>query len=108
MERDNALAVLQYRENAMNFPTGSGIQRGEKRMHPIYHPTDVGETLNGEMHISDALPIYTIASGGKSRPVKRTKENKAISSKPPRKKKKTARVFLGSCQKLRDCGGGND
>ncbi|XWS40119.1 hypothetical protein CRYUN_Cryun18bG0112600 [Craigia yunnanensis] len=81
MERDNALAVLQYRENAMNFPIGSGIQRGGKRMHPTYRSTDVGETLNAEIHITDALPVSTIASEeGKSRPVKQTKENKAISS----------------------------
>ncbi|XWS55008.1 hypothetical protein CRYUN_Cryun10bG0138000 [Craigia yunnanensis] len=91
MERDNALAVLHYRENAMSFPIGSGIHRGGKRMHPTYHSTDVGETLNGEMHITDTLPVSTIASEEvKSRPVKRTKENKAISSKPPRKMKKVA------------------
>lgn len=90
MERDNALAVL-YRENAMNFPVGSGIQRGGKRMHPAYHSTDVGETLNGEKHISDALPISTIASEEvKSPPAKRTKEHKSISSKSPRKMKKVA------------------
>ncbi|XWS62711.1 hypothetical protein CRYUN_Cryun06bG0034400 [Craigia yunnanensis] len=91
MERDNALAVLQYRENAMNFPIGSGIQHGGKHMHPRYHSTDMGETLNGERHITDALPVSTIAcEDGKSRPVKLTKENKAISSKPPQKMKKVA------------------
>ncbi|KAK6253758.1 hypothetical protein QUC31_015478 [Theobroma cacao] len=91
MDRDNALAVLQYRENAMNFPLGSGIQRGGKRMHPTYHSTDVGETLNSEMHVTDALPVSTIAcEEGKSRPVKRTKENKAVSSKSARKVKKVA------------------
>ncbi|XP_022763137.1 protein BASIC PENTACYSTEINE4-like [Durio zibethinus] len=91
MERDNALAVLQYRENAMNFPIGSGIQRGGKHMHPTYHSTDMGKTLKGEMHITDALPVSTIASEeGKPCPVKQTKENKTVSSKPPRKMKKVA------------------
>ncbi|TYJ00645.1 hypothetical protein E1A91_A13G099500v1 [Gossypium mustelinum] len=57
IERDNALAVLQCRENAKNFPFGSGIQRGRTC---------------------------------KSCPVKRTKVNKAVSSKSPRKIKKVA------------------
>ncbi|XWS67808.1 hypothetical protein CRYUN_Cryun04dG0037300 [Craigia yunnanensis] len=91
MDRDNALAVLQYRENAMNFPIGSVIQRGGKRMHPTYRSTDTGETLNGEMHITDALPVSAIAcEEGKSRPVKRIKENEAVSAKLPRKMKKVA------------------
>ncbi|OMP03121.1 GAGA binding-like protein [Corchorus olitorius] len=84
MERDNALAVLQYRKNAMNFP----MQRGVKRMHPTYHSTDVGE--DGE-HVTDALPVSTIASEEGNRcSVKHTKENKVVSSKPPRKVKKVA------------------
>ncbi|XP_022727221.1 protein BASIC PENTACYSTEINE4-like [Durio zibethinus] len=89
MERDNALAVLQYRENAMNFPIGSGIQRGGKCMHPTYHSTDMDETVNSEMHVTDAFPVSTIAcEEGKSCPVKRTKENKPVSSKSPQKMKK--------------------
>ncbi|KAL4303567.1 hypothetical protein GQ457_10G024600 [Hibiscus cannabinus] len=91
IERDNALAVLQYRENAMNFPIGSGIQRGGTRMHPSYHSTDMGETLNCEKHVTDAIPVSTITSEeGKSCPVKRTKVNKAVSLKSPRKIKKMA------------------
>ncbi|XVE48948.1 hypothetical protein DITRI_Ditri01bG0043000 [Diplodiscus trichospermus] len=91
MERDNALSALQYRENAVNFPIGSGIQRGGKRVHPAYHSTDMGETLNGEMHVTDALPVSIIACReGKSCSVKRTKENKAFSSKSPQKMKKVA------------------
>ncbi|KAE8698688.1 Protein BASIC PENTACYSTEINE4 [Hibiscus syriacus] len=89
IERDYALAVLQYRENAMNFPIGSGIQRGGRRMHPSYHSTDMGETLNCEKHVTDAIPVSTITSEeGKSCPVKRTKVNKAVSPKQPRKIKK--------------------
>lgn len=92
LERDNALAVLQYQENSINFPIGNGIQHGGKRMLPTYYSTDVGETLKREMHVTDALPVSTIASEeGKSHPVKRTKENKAISSRSPRKTKKVAK-----------------
>ncbi|XVF67835.1 hypothetical protein PTKIN_Ptkin10aG0153400 [Pterospermum kingtungense] len=88
MERDKAFAVLKYQENSMSFPIGSGIQRGGKRMHPSYYSTDVGETLKREMHVTDALPVFAIASEeGKSHPVKQTKDNKAISTKSPRKTK---------------------
>ncbi|TYI46475.1 hypothetical protein E1A91_D13G109600v1 [Gossypium mustelinum] len=91
IERDNALAVLQCRESAKNFPFGSGIQRGRTCMHPSYHSSDTDETLNHEMHVTDALPVSTIPSAeGKSCPVKRTKVNRAVSSKSPRKIKKVA------------------
>ncbi|KAE8690652.1 Protein BASIC PENTACYSTEINE4 [Hibiscus syriacus] len=90
IERDNALAVLQYQENAMSFPIGSGIQRGGTRMHPSCHSTEMGETLHCEKHVTDAIPLSTVTSEGKSCPVKRTKVNKAASQKPPRKIKKVA------------------
>lgn len=91
IERDNALAVLQCRENAKNFPFGSGIQRGRTCMHLSYHSSDMDETLNHEMHVTNALPVSTIPSAeGKSCPVKRTKVNRAVSSKSPRKIKKVA------------------
>ncbi|KAL4318192.1 hypothetical protein GQ457_18G017480 [Hibiscus cannabinus] len=88
IERDNALVVLQYRENAMNFPIGSSIQRGGTRMHPSYHSSDMDETFNCGMHITDAIPVSTITS--EDGPVKRTKANKAVSPKLPRKIKKVA------------------
>ncbi|TXG64676.1 hypothetical protein EZV62_011670 [Acer yangbiense] len=94
MARDNALAALHYRESAINFPMGGGVQRGAKRMHqPTYHPSDVVEDFNsGDMHITDAHPISIIScETSKSHQAKRTKENKAVMSKPsasPRKVKK--------------------
>ncbi|XP_041011081.1 protein BASIC PENTACYSTEINE4-like isoform X1 [Juglans microcarpa x Juglans regia] len=95
MERDNALAALQVRDNAMNFPLGGGIQRGSKRMHHhSNHLVTMAEAPYNtkEAQITDAFPITVIASEAvKSHQVKRTKENKAISSKPlksPRKGKK--------------------
>ncbi|KAL6346581.1 hypothetical protein AAG906_000199 [Vitis piasezkii] len=87
LERDNAIAALRYRESVIS------IQRGTKRMdHPPNHAANgaEGSYNTREVHITDAFPISTIAADSvKSR--KRTKENKAVSSKglkPPRKGKK--------------------
>lgn len=95
MERDNALAAFQVRDHAMNFPLSGGIQRGSKRMHhPSNHLVNVAEApySTKEAQITDAFPITVIASEAvKSHQAKRTKENKAVSSKaskPPRKAKK--------------------
>ncbi|XP_038721984.1 protein BASIC PENTACYSTEINE4-like isoform X2 [Tripterygium wilfordii] len=96
MVRDNALAAIQYRENSMNFPLGGGVQHGSKRLFPpTYHSTETSEALeSGEMHVTEAIPLSTIAAEtGKSRQVKRMKENKAHepgqgATKSPRKRKK--------------------
>lgn len=95
MERDNALAALHVRDNGMNFQLGGGIQRGSKRMHHSSNQlVNVAEVPYGtkESQITDAFPITVIASESvKSHQAKRTKENKAVSSKaskPPRKGKK--------------------
>ncbi|KAF5727181.1 GAGA-binding transcriptional activator [Tripterygium wilfordii] len=99
MERDNALAAIQYRENSMNFPLGGGVQRGSKRLpHPTYHSIESSEALDsGEGHITEAYPISTIAAkAGKSRHVKRMKENKAHelgATKSPQKGKKVGEDF---------------
>uniref|UniRef100_A0A5B6YR75 GAGA-binding transcriptional activator n=1 Tax=Davidia involucrata TaxID=16924 RepID=A0A5B6YR75_DAVIN len=94
-ERDNAIAALQFQENTMNSTLGCGIQRGTKRMHhPTNHPASVAEASNKtrEVHITDAFPLAAISSEAvKSQQAKRTKENKAVSSKTsksPRKGKK--------------------
>lgn len=95
MERDNALAALQVRDNGINFPLGGGIQRGSKRMHhPSNHMVNMAEApySTKDAQITDAFPITVIASEAvKSHQAKRTKENKAVSSKTsksPRKPKK--------------------
>ncbi|EEF49511.1 protein BASIC PENTACYSTEINE4 [Ricinus communis] len=95
MERDNALAAIQYRENAMNFPFGNGNQRGSKRIpHPVYNSNEVAEALDGgEMHITDAFPITTVAAeSGKPRQTKRSKENKSVSMKATKSAKKGNKV----------------
>ncbi|KAJ8767230.1 hypothetical protein K2173_013627 [Erythroxylum novogranatense] len=95
MERDNALAAIQYRENAMNFPLGGGNQRGSKRIpHNVYSSNDMAEATNaGEMHITDAYPL-TIATSeiGKSRQIKRSKENKTASLKANKSPRKVSKM----------------
>ncbi|XP_028766178.1 protein BASIC PENTACYSTEINE4-like isoform X2 [Neltuma alba] len=74
MERDNALAALQIQHNATNFSLGCGSQRGSKRMH------------HSSNHFSQMAE-------GKYNQAKRTRENKADSSKaskPPGKGKKVS------------------
>lgn len=93
MERDNALAALQIRDNAMNYPSGAGVQRGVKRIrHPTSHQGNIAEATYStkEMQITEAFPITVISSDAvKSRQTKRAKDNKVVSSrtsKSPRKK----------------------
>ncbi|KAI4343568.1 hypothetical protein L6164_010902 [Bauhinia variegata] len=91
MERDNALAALQIRDSAVNFPLGTGIQRGSKRMHYLNNLSDNAYGTK-DMPITDAFPVTVIASESvKSHQAKRRKENKTISSivsKQPGKGKK--------------------
>ncbi|KAF7834055.1 protein BASIC PENTACYSTEINE4-like [Senna tora] len=97
MERDNALAALQIQDNAVNFSLGSGIQRGSKRMHHasnhLGHMAEAAYNTK-DLGITDAFPVTAITSEEvKSHQAKRTKENKAVSSKaskPPGKGKKVS------------------
>ncbi|KAA8546047.1 hypothetical protein F0562_020502 [Nyssa sinensis] len=95
-ERDNAIAALQFQESTMNGTLGCGIQRGTKRMHhQTNQPANVAEAAykTREVHITDAFPISAIASEAvKSRQAKRTKENKAVSSKTSKSPQKGKKV----------------
>jgi len=90
LERDNALAALQSRNNSVNFPFGTGIQCGSKRMH--YSSNHIPNMSEASYKTKDASPMTFIPSEVvKSHQAKRRKENKVISSKasnPPYKVKK--------------------
>ncbi|XP_057966084.1 protein BASIC PENTACYSTEINE4-like isoform X2 [Malania oleifera] len=91
MERDNAIASLQYRDNAISL----GIQRGSKRMHhPSNRSSNVADAPFGsrDVQITNAFPISVIASEAVKSHPKRTKENKAISSKASKLTHKGKRV----------------
>ncbi|KAE9601367.1 hypothetical protein Lal_00023761 [Lupinus albus] len=74
MECDIALAALQNRNNAANFPAG-GVQCGSKRMHQASYSTK-------DKPVRDTTPVTVItADAVKSHKAKKLKENKVINSK---------------------------
>ncbi|KAF6154599.1 hypothetical protein GIB67_022334 [Kingdonia uniflora] len=94
MERDNAIAALEYRDGSAASTEGNNPQgqRGTKQIHHIYNTR--------EMQVIDALPISTVVLEPiKPRQAKRAKEIKALSvRKPSKSNKETQDRSLGQTQ----------
>ncbi|KAK6131265.1 hypothetical protein DH2020_034992 [Rehmannia glutinosa] len=107
MERDNAIATLQYRENAINnssnispCPPGCQIGRGVKHMHhpqqnPHHHQSHIVEPQYNtrDMHMNDTIPVSPVApEPAKSRRAKRPKEPKPSTTPTKRTSKSLKKV----------------
>ncbi|KAK7318316.1 hypothetical protein RJT34_03015 [Clitoria ternatea] len=94
LERDNALAALQNRNTTVNYPFGSGIQRGSKRMHhSANHLSNLTDAAyNTKDIIRDASPVTIVTSEAVRSQAKRTKENRVINSKASKSVSKVKKI----------------